>query len=206
MQKVKRELEVFVGDQRPEFQQVTKYFSLWFDRKLSCKHLEEVKAKTPLRISLIQHLARTSFCSRTLCTSLVQKLKHQKGSCCPQQRTLDHYWHPVTHTCILPVAWLETAWQETGVRVSRTHLFAATHSWPYTWCWKGTSSSVAMDPPGPPLHWSWMFQSFQGDVKSDRPCNIREGGTWAGCRPHFPLSPKQTTLRAGLFDTRLDIW
>ena len=51
-----------VGNHRPEFQQAPKYLGVRLDRTLSYKqHLDEVKAKTTARISLIRRLAGSTW-------------------------------------------------------------------------------------------------------------------------------------------------
>ena len=58
----KRELKVFVDNKRLMFQQAPKYLVIRLDRKLNFKqHLEEVAAKVTSRVSLVRHLAGTTW-------------------------------------------------------------------------------------------------------------------------------------------------
>ncbi|KAL7862673.1 hypothetical protein SRHO_G00116570 [Serrasalmus rhombeus] len=58
----RRELDVYVGKNRLEFQQAPKYLGVCFDQTLSYKqHLDEVKAKVTTRVSLIRCLAGSTW-------------------------------------------------------------------------------------------------------------------------------------------------
>ena len=58
----RREVDVYVGNHRLEFQQAPKYLGVRLDRTLSFKqHLDEVKAKTTARVSLIRRLAGSTW-------------------------------------------------------------------------------------------------------------------------------------------------
>ena len=61
-QEARRELDVYVGNNRLEFQQAPKYLGVRLDRTLSYeKLLDEVKAKTTSRVSLIRRLAGSTW-------------------------------------------------------------------------------------------------------------------------------------------------
>ncbi|KAL7843415.1 hypothetical protein AOLI_G00249270 [Acnodon oligacanthus] len=82
----RRELDVYFGKNRLEFQQAPKYLGVRLDWTLSYKqHLDEVKAKVTARVSLIHRLAGSTWRAspQTLCISMQALVLPRAEYCAP---------------------------------------------------------------------------------------------------------------------------
>ncbi|KAL7395264.1 hypothetical protein ABVT39_013413 [Epinephelus coioides] len=89
----RRELVMYVGNNRLEFQQAPKYLGVRLDRTLSYKqHLDEVKAKVTARVSLIRHLAGSTWGAspQTLRISTQALVLHIAEYCAPAWNRSPH--------------------------------------------------------------------------------------------------------------------
>ncbi|KAL7850385.1 hypothetical protein SRHO_G00197340 [Serrasalmus rhombeus] len=117
-QEARRELDVYVGKNRLEFQQAPRYLGVCFDWTLSYKqHLDEVKAKVTARVSLIRCLAGSTWgaspqtlriSTQALVLPAAEYCAHmstcEQGRYCHQQRPPDSNWLSETHPCVLPAS------------------------------------------------------------------------------------------------------